>query len=265
MGSFASRYGPALASLVVAVGLVAALAVRERLVVSGFQPPLVVYAAASLRPPLTRIAADYEAATGRRVELRFGASEEILTRVSFPSPSEPADLFAPADEGYLTAAGQQGLIGESVPVARMRAVLLLAPGRDDRLRTWSDLASRDARVSLANDGAAIGRRTRQRLVATGLWRDLEPRVVGAGTVTDSANATKVGAADAAVVWDAVATNYPGQAVRDWPELAGIDAEVRVAVLRQSRDAAEAGRFLRYVTGAEHGLRHFRDCGFRVAE
>jgi molybdate transport system substrate-binding protein len=263
MGSFASRYGPAVASLVVAVGLIAVLTVREHLAVGRGPSPLVVYAAASLRPPFTRIAADYEAATGRRVELRFGASEEILTRVSFPTPSEPADLFAPADESYLAAATARGLIGEAVPVARMRAVLLLAPGRDDRIRTWTDLASSDARVSLANDGAAIGRRTRQRLVATGLWPELEPRVAGAGTVTDSANAAKLGAADAAIVWDAVATNYPGQVVRDWPELAGIDAEVRVAVLKQSRDAAEADRLLRFITGP--GLRHFHDCGFRVVE
>jgi molybdenum ABC transporter molybdate-binding protein len=256
----------AVASVVAAGALAAGLVVRERAAVGGGGPrPLVVYAAASLRPPFTRIAADYEADTGRRVELRFGASEDILARVRLPNAAEPADLFAPADESYLTDAAKHGLIADSRPVARMHAVLLVAPGKGEQFREWSDFTSRDARVSLANAGAAIGRLTRQRLTATGRWPELEPRAVGAGTVTDSANAAKVGAADAAVVWDAVARNYPDQTVRELPELVGIEAEVRVATLRQSRDTAEAARFLRFVTHTDHGLKRFRECGFRVAE
>jgi molybdenum ABC transporter molybdate-binding protein len=254
----------AIASVFVAVGLIAALVVREHAAHSG-SPPLIVYAAASLRLPFTQIAADYEAETGRRVELRFGASEDILTRVKLPSVAEPADLFAPADESYVRMAERDGCVADSAVVARMRAVLLVAPGKGEQFREWSDFTSRDARVSLANEGAAIGRLTRQRLTAIGRWRELEPRVVGAGTVTDSANAAKVGGADAAIVWDAVAKYYPDQTMRELPELAGIEAEVRVATLRQSRDAAEADRFLRFVTDPEQGLRRLREYGFRVAE
>ncbi len=251
-------------SVAAAVGLVAALAVRERTAAPADARPLVVYAAASLRPAFTRIAADYEADTGQRVELRFGASEEMLTRVRLPAAADPGDLFAPADESYVTAADRLGLVAESHPVARMRAVLLLAPGRPP-VTTWNDLASRDLRVSLANEAAAIGRLTRQRLTATGLWRELEPRVRGAATVTDSANAAKLGAVDAAIVWDAVARQYPDQPTVELPELAGIEAEVRVAVLRQSARPADAERFLRFVLDRERGLKHFRDLGFRVVE
>jgi molybdate transport system substrate-binding protein len=254
----------AVGSAAVAVGLIVALAVRERTAAPTDARPLVVYAAASLRPAFTRIATEYEAETGQRVELRFGASEEMLTRVRLPSAVDPGDLFAPADESYVTSADKLGLVAESRPVARMRAVLLLAPGRMPPT-AWGDLASRDMRVSLANEAAAIGRLTRQRLIATGLWRELEPRVRGAATVTDSANAAKLGAVDAAIVWDAVARQYPDQRTAELPELTGIEAEVRVAVLRQSARPADAERFLRFVLDPEHGLRHFRDLGFRVVE
>jgi molybdate transport system substrate-binding protein len=254
----------AVGSVAAAVGLVAALAVREHSATPADGRPLVVYAAASLRPAFTRIAADYETQTGQRVELRFGASEEMLTRVRLPAAADPGDLFAPADESYVTAADKFGLIAESRPVARMRGVLLLAPSRPPPT-AWGDLASRDMRVSLANESAAIGRLTRQRLIATGLWRELEPRVRGAATVTDSANAAKLGAVDAAIVWDAVARQYPDQQTVELPELAGIEAEVRVAVLKQSARPADADHFLRFVIDPEHGLKHFRDLGFRVVE
>lgn len=256
----------AVASLLLAAGLVALLAVRERIGVGATTArPLLVYAAASQRPPLSRIAADYEAETGRRVDLRFGASEDMLARVRLPNAAEPADLFVPADESYVQQAERLGLVAESRAVATMRAVLLLADSRRDSIRSWDDLASRDARVSLANEGAAIGRLTRQRLTATGRWRELEPRVRGAGTVTDSANAVKLGAIDTAIVWDAVAHQYPDHIALNLPELDGVEAGVRVAVLKQSADPAAAEEFLRFVLDPQRGLKRYRECGFRVVE
>ncbi|SFB75362.1 molybdenum ABC transporter, molybdate-binding protein [Polaromonas sp. OV174] len=56
--------------------------------------PLQVYAAGSLREPLTEIARLYEAATGSRAELVFGASGLLRERIE---KGEPAQVFASAD------------------------------------------------------------------------------------------------------------------------------------------------------------------------
>lgn len=228
------------------------------------RPPLVAYVAASFRPPMEAIARDYEAATGQRVELRLGASEDILTRAALVQPSDPADLFLPADESYIQMARERGLVAESRPVAVMRGVVLAAPGNSKQIAHWPDMLVGRTRVAVANPAAAIGKLTRDHLARTGRWAELQPHVVDTGTVTEAANAAKVGSVDAAIVWDAVTNNYPGQQVLHLPELDGVTARVELAVLNQSRNAGAARQFALYVVEGP-GRERFRELGFHLAE
>ena len=267
-GLRASPTAAAVGSLVVLAGLTAGLWRREHLNAPGpLDRPLIVYAAPTSRLPLEVIAAEYARETGQRVELRFGPSEDVLTKVRLPVPGDPADLFIPADDSYVRQARDLGLTGETVPVARVRAVLLLAKRNPKGIATWADLHRIGVRVAVPNPGAAVGKLAREHLTATRRWSALEPRVVDTGTVTEAANATKLGSADAAVVWDAVANApaYAGQTVLTLPELEGVAGRIEFAVLAQSRDPAAALKFARYATAADHGLRHFRNFGFRVGE
>ncbi|MFO0823403.1 MAG: substrate-binding domain-containing protein [Gemmataceae bacterium] len=136
-------------SLVVLVVFAVALGWRERQHHAVGQP-LIIYAAPTSRLPLERIAADYEAETGQRVELRFGASEDVLTKVRFPSPTEPADLFIPADDSYIREARDIGLVAETMPIARTQAVLLLAKANPKGIAAWSDLLRDGVRVAVPN-------------------------------------------------------------------------------------------------------------------
>ncbi len=227
--------------------------------------PLVVYAAPAVRVAMEAIARDYEAETGQRLELRFGPSEDILTKAGMPNPGEPADLFLPADDSYVRLARGRGLVAEGIPITTMRAVVLVAPGNPKRISTWADLLRADVKVAVPNPGAAVGKIAREHLVATGAWVALRPRAIDTGTVTEAANAAKLGSVDAAIVWDAVAAGYTGQTVLGLPELAGAVARVEIAVLTQSPDAAAALRFARYATAADRGLIHFRTAGFRIVD
>ncbi len=249
----------AVGSLVALALLAGALWWRARPAAPG--RPLVVYAAAAVRVPLEVIARDYEADTGRCVELRFGASEDVLTRAGMVNPADPADLFIPADDSYVRVAAERGLIAERIPVATMRAVVLTAKGNPKGLAAWPDLLRNGVRVAVANPGAAVGKLTREHLTATGKWSELQPHAIDTGTVTEAANAAKVGSVDAAVVWDAVAVNYPGQTVLTLPELAGVTARVEIAVLNQSADPAAALRLARYAADPGRGRKAFRAAGF----
>jgi molybdate transport system substrate-binding protein len=225
--------------------------------------PLVVYCAAASRVPMEAIAKEYGAGTGRRVELRFGASEDILTKAGMVNPSDPADLFLPADDSYIRVARERGLVEEQIPIATMRAVALAAPGNPKGIAAWPDLLKAGVKVAVPSTAAAAGKLAREHLTATGKWSALAPHVVDAGTVTAAANAAKLGSVDAALVWDAVAAGYTGQQVLAPPELAGVTARVDVAVLKQSADPAAARQFAEYVADSGHGLKHFRAAGFTV--
>ncbi|HEY8503216.1 MAG TPA: molybdate ABC transporter substrate-binding protein, partial [Gemmataceae bacterium] len=227
--------------------------------------PLVVYCAAGLQKPMRAIAAEYEREFGQRVELQFAGSNVVLANLSV---ARVGDLFVPADESYIRTAREKGLLAEVLPVAVMRAVLLVPSGNPKGIRKLDDLWQKDVQLAQANpDAAAIGKGTRELFTRLGLWEKLAKQTVTyTGTVHDAANTVKTGAVDAAIVWDTTAFLYPGQEVVRLPELAEVKGEVNAAVLNFSEVPTAALRFARYVTAPEKGLPHFREEGFTdVAE
>ncbi|HEY2909137.1 MAG TPA: substrate-binding domain-containing protein [Gemmataceae bacterium] len=247
----------------VAVGSLAVLAGLVYLLDGGSESPkdgkpLLVYCAAALKPAMQAVAADYERETGVLIEFRFGNSEQVLANAAL---SREGDLFLPADDSFVRAAEAKGLVAETFPLATMRAVVLTKPGNPHGIARFEDLLQPGLRFGQANpDGAAIGKVTREHLQKSGHWKELaDHTLVYHSTVTDAANAVLAGSNDAAIVWDAVAANYPTLSVVHLPELDGAIGNVELAVLRSAGDAAM--RLVRFVCSPEHGAPAFRAAGF----
>jgi molybdate transport system substrate-binding protein len=68
-------------------------------------PPLQLYAAGSLREALTEVAQQFEAQSGRKVVLTFGASGLLRERIE---KGEPAQVFASADMDHPQRLAQAG-------------------------------------------------------------------------------------------------------------------------------------------------------------
>jgi len=220
--------------------------------------PLIICVAAGLRTPTEAVARDYTAATGQRVELRYGASEDLLARISYPAGVEPTDVFLPADESYVRIAEDRRLVECAEFLGTMRAVVLSPYEPHD----WSDLLCPNRRVALGQPGSAIGKLTREYLRERGLWDELAPHVIETGTVTESANAAKLKAVHAAIVWNVVAQGYPNLKTLEPPELQGCIATVRITALKQSRRPADADAFVRYAANPQRGGTHFHAAGLR---
>ena len=220
--------------------------------------PLVIGVAAGLRMPTEQAAKAYGAETGRRVELRFGASEDLLTRASFPQVGEATDLLLPADESYVRTAEDRRLVAESWHLGTVRAVVLTSAD----IRTWDDLILPEHRIALGQPGSAIGKLTREHLRKFDLLDALAPHIVETGTVTEAANAAKVKAVSAAIVWNVVAQGYPQLTTVELPELRGCIGTVRIATLKQSRRPLEAEAFARYAADPARGGRFYRAAGLR---
>ena len=254
----------AIVSLLLLGGLIA-LVYRETQSQSNQRvKPLVVYCAAALKPAMEAVAAEYERETGRTVEFRFGNSEQILAQASIGGEG---DLFLPADGSYVRAARASDIATESVSLAKMRAVVLVRPGNPRGIARFDDLLQKDLRLGQANpDAAAIGKVTRDHLHKSARWDRLHANtLVYHTTVTDAANAVLVGANDAAIVWDAVAANYPSLAVVRLRELEGAIGTIEIALLKSTTDPDAARRFVQFVRDPMHGQKAFRAAGFTDLE
>jgi molybdate transport system substrate-binding protein len=221
---------------------------------------LVVYCAAALKPVAERTAAEFEKETGRRVEFRFGNSEMILHNAAL---ARDGDLFLPADDSYVRMAEDKGLVAETLSLARMRVVVLTRPGNPRGIRTLDDLLKPDLSLGQANpDRAAIAKVTRDHLRTLGSWDALAANTkVYHWTVTEAANAVKLGSNDAAIVWDAVAANYPDLVVVRLSELDAATGRVELAVLTTARHPAAARSFARYLAASDRGMSYLRVAGF----
>ncbi|HEV3385432.1 MAG TPA: molybdate ABC transporter substrate-binding protein, partial [Gemmata sp.] len=209
-------------------------------------------------------AADFEKEIGQHVDFEFGDSGHMLDSVA---KRLNGDLFLPADSSFIRLAEERGLVTEAFPVCRMRAVILTGHGNPHRIARFEDLLKPGLKVSIANpDKAAIGKVVKDNLTKTGKWNTLSAHLeVQHTTVTDSANAVQLGSIDAAIVWDAVAINYPELSIVHIGELYHAIGKVEIVVLNTAANPSGAWQFAQYTTASDRGLPQFRKWGFSEVE
>jgi ABC-type molybdate transport system substrate-binding protein len=228
----------------------------------GQSHPLLVYCAAGLKPPVESIARRYEHLCRVPVRLQYGGSGALLSNLRVAGQG---DLYLAGDASYLQLARSNGLVAETISLARLGPTLAVKRGNPKNIRSLADLTRADLAVGLANpDAAAVGKVTRDLLVKSGQWDALRANAkVLKPTVTDLANDLKLGALDAGIVWDATVNTYPELEAVRCPELALGEQEVAVGVLSRCSQPAAALRFARYLGARDQGLLAFAQAGYRV--
>ena len=141
-------------------------------------------------------------------------------------------------------------------------MVAVAAGNPLGIQRLADLPQPDVRLSLPNpDTAAIGRVVKAKLADQ--WPDSGAGRVVRITVGDVATDVKLGVADAGFVWDETVIQLPGLAAVELSELAGVEAQVAVAVLTNG-DAAGRCPFVRPLSHrAGSRRRHSLRRGFRT--
>lgn len=225
-------------------------------------PTLRLYAGAGLRPAVDRLVAAFQSQTGIRVEPDYGGSGLVLARAR---EDRQADLFLPGDAWYVTRLQSLASnVAERITVARLVPVIIVARGNPKGVRGVGDLNRPDLHVGLGDPNACqIGCVSTQILINAGIRPEsIHPQE--SLTVNELGVWVQMRNVDAAIVWDAIATNIAADVdtIAIPPELLA-DSDVVLARLSQSRDPAAADRFLAFVKGAE-GQAILRKAGYRPA-
>ena len=220
-----------------------------------------------MRIPVEQIAEEYQHEFGITIRLQYGGSNSLLSQIEV---GKIGDLYLAADESYLRIAQEKSLVAESLPIARMRPVIIVSKGNPKQIKSLDDLQRDDIRVALANpDQAAIGKVTRDCLTKLGLWESLESHVRDSGvfkpTVNDVAADVKLGSVDAGIVWDAVAAQYSDLEIIPSEHLSEESVLVSIGVLTGSKNPTAALHFARFLTARDRGLPVFQQHGYEPVE
>ena len=104
-------------SLAVMAGLVALLWISSNSVGSKEQADeLVLFCATGLLKPVREVCADYEKEYGVKVRIEPDSSGALLTKLRVAS--DRVDLYLSGEESFIRDAVKQGLVAETLPVAR---------------------------------------------------------------------------------------------------------------------------------------------------
>lgn len=230
---------------------------------------LTIYSAAGMQRALDAVIADYEQyyieqhGVPMRIEVQYGGSGTLLSQLQI---LRNGDLFLAADQSYLERGRALDIVREIIPLARMTPVIAMSARAAGRIASLSDLIEGDWRYAIGTpDGPAIGTVTRSALEGQGAWPAFERgAAVAKPTVNDLASDLRIGAVDAAIIWDVIARQYGLDLARDsYLDQHGVD--VAVGVLNWTERPTAALHFARFLTAPEKGMKHFAAQGFDVKE
>jgi len=224
---------------------------------------IMLFCAASNQAVMEAIRTEYEAETGRRVVIQYGASQTLLSQLEVTGSG---DLFLPADDSFIQMAREKNLVNELFPLARMHCGIAVPRGNPKGITTLNDLFADDIRLVQANsDATAVGKLTKKIVSQLGLWDQLDKATDAyRTTVTDVANDVLVGAADVGIVYDAVLHPYATLEFVALPEFAEAVSQISLAVVSSTKQPAAALHFARFVAARDRGLRQYQKHGFQVS-
>lgn len=221
-----------------------------------------VFAAASLTNALKEIAATYEKSSGDKVIFNFAASNVLDLQIK---AGAPADLFFSADEAKMNDLEKTGLLAPGTRKDLLSNSLVIVVPADSKLTLTSAAQLCDAgikRIALGQpQSVPAGIYAKSYLEKIKVWDQVSARVVPSESVRTALAAVETGNAEAGIVYKTDALQSKKVRIAyEIPVQEGPAIAYPVAVIKEAKHAAEAKKFLDYLS--EPGsLKVFENHGF----
>jgi molybdate transport system substrate-binding protein len=221
-----------------------------------------VFAAASLTDALKEIAATYEKAGGDKVVFNFAASNTLEMQIK---AGAPADLFFSADEAKMNDLDKQGLIvKETRKDLLSNSLVIVVPGdRSVTMTSATQLADpKIQKIALGQpQSVPVGIYAKEYLQKSGIWAQIEARIIPTESVRAALAAVETGNVDAGIVYktDALISKKVKVAY-EVPVAEGPAIAYPAAIIQGSKHAVAAKKFLDYLSEPS-SLKTFEKYGF----
>lgn len=221
---------------------------------------LTVFAAASLTSTFEQLGTAFEKAQpGVSVEFNFLGSSDLVAQID---QGAPADVFASADTANMDKLVAADLAaGTPVAFASNTLEIAVPPGNPAGVSSLQDLSRSDVTLVVCAPEVPCGAAAQQ--VATAAGVTLTP-VSEEQQVTDVLTKVSTGEADAGLVYktDVQGAGKDVEGI-EFPEAASVVNVYPITVVKGSKQATLAGKFVDLVTGAE-GQSVLQAAGFAAA-
>ncbi len=224
---------------------------------------ITVSAAASLTEAFTDIASQFEKENpGTNVSLNFGSSGNLRMQIE---GGAPVDVFASADETQMDILANESLIANNSrkDFAHNSLVLIVPEDSTLNITDIKDLTDpKVQKISIGNpDTVPVGKYARLALTETGLWSQLENKMVLAEDVKQVLTYVEREEVDAGFVYITDAkTAKPGTIKIVTNVSVSTPVTYPIAVVSSSENKEKAQKFLDFVTGKE-GQEILKEYGF----
>lgn len=224
------------------------------------QVTLTVSAAADLIPAFTEIGALFTQQTGIGVEFNFGSTGQLTQQIL---QGAPVDVFAAANQSFIQQLEDAGLI-----IPDTRAVYAVGRitlwTRHDSPFTFTDITDLQnpaiERIAIANpEHAPYGVAAREALQSSGLWDELQPKLIFGENIAQTLQYAESGNVDVALVALSLSIQSKGKWVL-LPEELHNQIVQALAVITGTPHEAEARAFALFING-EIGHPIMRRYGF----
>ena len=226
---------------------------------------LLVYCAGGMRPPIAKLAEEFQAQHGARINLTYGGANILLGQIEL---ARKGDVYIPGDADYLGMAARKGLVKSQKPISYFVPVLIVQKGNPKGLKTLADLTRPDVRIGQGDlKACAVGRLMHRLLEMNGVDPAAWQKNVKLTTpmVNGVALKVKLRMIDGGVVWRCIAARYSEDStIVELDPQKNICPVVAGAVLSFSKNPAAAAAFLDFLA-SERGRQVLTENGYTVTK
>lgn len=227
---------------------------------------VVVFAAASLKNAIDRIAKDWEAKSGTKVTSSYAASSAIAKQIE---SGAPADLFISADLKWMDWLAERKLIDDASRKTLLGNALVLIAPKDStaalKIEKGFKLAEAlgDGRLAMGDPKSVpAGTYGQAALTALGVWDQVASKVAGAENVRVALTYVARGETPLGIVYATDAKSEPQVKVVDTFPADTHPPIVYPAALTATSTSAAAKTFLEHLSSPD-AAKVFEELGFVV--
>jgi molybdate transport system substrate-binding protein len=196
---------------------------------------------------LPELAQDFQARTGVKVVPSFGPSGALAQQIAHGAPF---DVFLSADRRFIAQLVESKHIDPSSRVVYAIGHLVLYSPKL-RLAALADLKGPEVqRFSIANpELAPYGRAAQQALERSGLWKDVQSKIVVAENIRQAMQMAETGNVDAALTSRSLLSGIHGETMLDVPGDLYDQIQQEAGIVARANANPDARAFLDYLVSA----------------